>query len=103
MMSLRLIGLFFAIVLIASPVAAAGDNAPAWLQQAAALKVPPYDVKDVPAVILQNEQQVTVSPDGRVTTVTTFALRVIIHEGRDYAYATQSYQTDGGKVREMHG
>jgi hypothetical protein len=100
-MSLRLVGLFFAIVLIASPAAAAGDNAPPWLQQAAAIKVPSYE-KDVPAVVLQNEQQVTVSQDGRVTTVTTFALRVLIHEGRDFAFAREFYASDAGKVREMH-
>src|SRR5437868_83879 len=46
---------------------AGGDDAPAWLQQAAAAKVPAYE-KDVPAVVLYNEQSVSVGEDGRVVT-----------------------------------
>jgi hypothetical protein len=97
----RLVGFFFLLTIIVSPVLAASDDAPPWLQQAAGLKVPVYE-KDVPAVVLQREQRVTVGEDGRVTTVTTFALRVLIHEGREYAFAREFYESDAGKVRDMH-
>ena len=46
----------FVLLLAAAPAAlAAADEAPAWLHQAAAIKVPSYD-KDVPAVVLRKEQ-----------------------------------------------
>src|SRR5439155_24144643 len=77
-----------------------GNDAPQWLQQAAAIKVPTYD-RDVQAVVLLNDEQVTVSSDGHVTTVTTFAVRILAHEGRAYAMAAVPYLTDSGKVRDL--
>lgn len=101
-MTFRLFGLCLLLCVLAAPVLASGDDAPpAWLQQVAALKVPTYD-KDVPAVVLQREQRVTVGQDGRVTTLTTFAVRILIREGRAYAYAREFYESDAGKVKDMH-
>jgi hypothetical protein len=77
-----------------------GDDAPAWLQQAAAAPVPTYE-KDVPAVVLLRQQRVSVTQDGLVTTVTNFAIRVLIREGRTYALAREFYESDAGKVREI--
>ena len=100
-MILRLAGLcFFILALCAVPALAAGDDVPSWLQAAAAKPVPTYD-KDVPAVVLYHEQQVTVSDNGTIVTVTTYAVRIILKEGRAYAIAHESYPTDSGKVREM--
>ena len=79
---------------------ASGDEAPAWLQQAAAMKVPVYD-KDVPAVVLRNDQSVVVDSDGRVTISTIFAVRILRREGRGYARAAEGYLTNSSKVREM--
>ena len=78
----------------------AGGEVPQWLQQVAAMKVPSYD-KDVQAVVLVNDQQVTVGADGRVITVQNFAVRILNHEGRTYAHAAIPYLTDGGKVRDL--
>jgi len=80
---------------------AVSDEAPPWLQQAAKVAMPTYE-KDVPAAVLQNEEQVTVSADGRITTVRTYAIRVLIHEGREYAVAREFYDSDAAKVREFH-
>jgi len=44
----------------------ANGEVPDWLQQAATIKVPSYD-KDIRAVVLLNEAQVTVSADGKVS------------------------------------
>lgn len=95
----RLIGSCF-IALLAFVPAFAGDEAPGWLQQASTMPVPAYE-KSVPAVVLLKEQHVTVSEDGRITTVTMLAVRILIHEGRDYAYAREFYESDAGKVREI--
>lgn len=90
------------LILLASsaPALAAGDEPPAWLKQAAAASAPAYD-KRVPAVVLHDDGAMTVAPDGRVTTVTTFAVRVLTREGRAFAEAFAYYETGTEKVKEM--
>ncbi|HEX8087207.1 MAG TPA: DUF3857 domain-containing protein, partial [Blastocatellia bacterium] len=83
-----------------SATAYAGDDVPQWLRQAASAKTAPYG-KDVRAVVLWNESRVTVDEDGKVTTVDSYAVRVLNREGREEAVAKQVYNTDSGKVREM--
>ncbi len=99
-MGARLAFSFLFLLLVVSP-AVAGDEAPAWLLQAAAITPPSYE-KDVPAVVLVNDQKVTVTEDGRVITSRNYAVRILIREGRDYAFAREEYQTDTAKVREIH-
>ena len=91
------------IVLLGSVPATAravADEAPLWLQQAAKLPVPTYE-KDVPAVVLHDERRVTVNEDGRMVTVNTFAVRILLREGRMFAKATEFYLNDAGRVREL--
>ena len=88
------------LVLAAAPALAAGDDLPLWLQQAAATRTPIYD-RDVPAVVLYQEQAVSVAEDGRVTTVSTYAVRVLNGEGRKAAEATELYLTNSGQVKDM--
>ena len=76
------------------------DEAPEWLKQAAALKVPVYD-KDVPGVVVRDESKVTVDEDGRVVTTNYYAVRILTREGRELARASESYGTDSGKVRDL--
>src|ERR1051325_5381991 len=97
---IRIIGLGLLILLATGAAHAAGDDVPAWLQQAAATTVPTYE-KDVPAVVLLNDQKITVSEDGHVVTTRNYAVRILLREGRDFAFAKEIYQTDTGKVREM--
>jgi hypothetical protein len=93
--------LFSCVVALATPAMTyAGGDLPQWLQQAVTIKAPAYD-KDVQAVVLVNEQQVTVGADGRVTTVQIFAVRILTHEGRSYARAGIPYLTDTGKVHDL--
>ena len=99
-MFLRVTGLFFLTAVLFIPAVASNDEAPSWLQQALAVKVPTYD-REVPAVVLQNDQAVTVGQDGQVTTTTTYAVRILAREGRGYAKALQFYLADTGKVREL--
>jgi len=94
-----MIGCCFALALLGTTVFA-GDDVPAWLRQAAAAGVPPYD-KQVPAVVLHHEQRVTVGDDGRITTVTTQAVRILTREGRGSAHASKLYHADTEKVREI--
>jgi hypothetical protein len=88
--------LLTAVVTSASPA----DEAPLWLQQAAAIKVPVYD-KEVSAVVLRNDRAVVVSADGRLTTTTTYAVRILTRDGRGYADAGEVYLTNSGKVNDI--
>ena len=80
--------------------AAKGDEAPAWLRQAVSITVPAYG-KDVHAVTLHHEARKTVEEDGRITTVTYYAVRILTREGRRYAEAIEGYNNGSGKVKEM--
>jgi len=88
------------LMFMSAPAWATGDDVPAWLQQAAASRPPVYE-KDVPAVVLNDESRVTIGDDGKITTVSTFAIRILTREGREYAVATAGYETDTGKVRDI--
>ena len=99
-MLFRLLTLSVLLAACAAPSLAFGDEPPAWLKQAAATTAPVYD-KQVPAVILHDEGQMTVASDGRVTTVNTFAVRVLTREGRAFAEALTYYETGTDKVKEM--
>ncbi|HYE14666.1 MAG TPA: DUF3857 domain-containing transglutaminase family protein [Pyrinomonadaceae bacterium] len=88
------------LLLAAPPEARAGDDAPAWLRQAAGAAAPAYD-KKVPAVVLHRERTVTVGEDGRVRTTTTYAVRVLTREGRGAATGGEVYATDTGKVLDF--
>ena len=92
--------ILFALILASASAAFAGDETPAWLEQAAQQKTPAYG-KEVPAVVLVDESQMTVGEDGRILTTSTYAVRILSHEGRGEAVARLPYMTDAGKVREM--
>src|SRR5215471_18020067 len=92
--------LFVAVMLAASVTTLAGDDVPAWLQQAATTSVPTYE-KTVSAVVLLNDQKITVTDDGHVTTTRMYAVRILNREGRSEAVAREIYHTDTGKVREL--
>ena len=96
----QLIGACFALVLLAVPASALGDEPPSWLRQAAALKLPTYD-KKVSSVVLVDESNMVVGEDGRVTRTSTYAVRILTRDGRGSAVAAEGYETDFGKIREI--
>jgi transglutaminase-like putative cysteine protease len=95
---ITILGLLF----FAAPASATspGDEAPPWVNQAAAVKVPSYE-KDIQAVVLIDESNTTISSDGKVNEVYNYAVRILRREGRDYALARVSYIPDVGKVKEF--
>jgi hypothetical protein len=88
------------LLLAAGVCPALADEAPSWLQQAASARVQTYG-KDVHAVVLLREQRVTVSDEGRVTTTTWKAVKILDREGRREAFGAETYQTDTAKVKEL--
>ncbi len=91
----------FALGPAVAPVPAArADDTPPWLRQAAAMTTPTYD-KNVPAVVLLDEAQMTVNDDGRLTTVTRYATRILAREGRGFATARAVYHPDTDRVKDF--
>ncbi len=93
-------GLLGLAVLAASAPALAADEAPAWLKQAAAQQVPSYPV-GTPAVVIHDESTVTVADDGRTTSVTRYAVRVLTRDGRDFCVMRAHYMPGTSKVRDF--
>ena len=81
---------------------AIGDSVPGWLRQAASVKPPVYE-KDVPAVVLLDEQQVTLGSDGKLVTTQNYSIKILTREGRGLAVAHAFYLVSAGKIRDMGG
>ncbi|HEX8639488.1 MAG TPA: DUF3857 domain-containing protein, partial [Pyrinomonadaceae bacterium] len=98
----RLIVLFILAASLGGNAFAAGDGVPNWLKQAASASVPKYE-KDVPAVVLHDEQQVTLGSDGKLVTTENYAVKLLTREGRNFAIARAFYLVSSGKVRDIEG
>jgi hypothetical protein len=99
--ALSVFALSLACVSAARAATPAGDDLPAWLKAAAAAPVGPQE-KEVSGVVVNDEATLTVSDDGRATTVTTFAVRFLTRAAFSRAVAAAGYDTDsGGKVTEL--
>lgn len=97
----RFTALLFLLLLSAASAPVFADDAPGWLRQAVTIQVPTFD-KKVSAVVLVDDSAITVGEDGQLTTVSTYAVRILNREGRDEAVAAVGYETDTGKVRDFH-
>lgn len=97
----RFTALLFLLLLSAASAPVFADDAPSWLRQAAMIQVPTFD-KKVSSVVLVDDSSIVVGEDGRLTTVTTYAVRIVNREGRAEAVAEVGYETDTGKVRDFH-
>jgi len=91
---------FLLVAFTALSIATAAQQAPAWMKQASATAVPTY-AKDVPAVVLHDEQQVTLNNEGKLTTTENYAIKMLNREGRDFAVARAFYLVSAGKIREI--
>lgn len=96
-----LVALALAGIALASPEISFAIDPPLWLREAARSPVPTLD-RNVPALVLLNDQRVTVDEEGRVLTATSYAVRVLTRAGRAAAEAGEVYRTDTGKVRDLH-
>ncbi|MGQ0542502.1 MAG: DUF3857 domain-containing protein [Blastocatellia bacterium] len=94
--------LIFLTILFVCNDTASAQKVPAWLEQAAAIQTPSFEIKNVPAVVLKNEETVAISPDGTVVRTMRRAIRILVREGRDEAVARVVYQTDTDKVRDIN-
>jgi hypothetical protein len=98
----RLIVSISFVFLLFINVSASGESVPNWFRQAASRGVPTYE-KDVPAVVLHDEQQVSLGSDGKLVTTENYAVKLLNREGRNFAIARAFYLVSVGKVREIEG
>jgi hypothetical protein len=94
------LGVAILVLLASTNVWATTDDVPEWVQQAATMKCPTYG-KDVPAIVLLNEDIKTVDGEGRVSETRNFAVRILRREGREYAVGHVGYIPEVGKVKEL--
>lgn len=80
--------------------ASAPKEAPSWVQEVSTRATPAYS-GNVPAAVLLEEQHVTVDAAGIMTITMRRAVKVLTHEGRQEAIATEYYFAGGRKVKQL--
>ncbi len=95
-----LVLLIVAFVSVFASNARGGNDVPVWLRQAAASTPPTYE-KDVPAVVLLDEQLVSLSGEGKLVSENNYAIKLLTREGRRFAMAQAYYLASTGKVRDI--
>jgi len=93
-------GLCLLTLLVPAVPVAAKPKAPVWLTEAASLAMPAYDAK-VPAVVLLDEESLTLDPSGKIEGTARYAVRILRYEGREHARAQRYYRTDGGGIHRL--
>lgn len=94
----RSIASLFALFIFAGVTIAA--DPPAWVRQAAAAAVPGYD-KEVKAVVLLDEQIVTLDSAGKLITRNNYVVKILAREGRGAAVAAAPYLVNFGKISDL--
>ncbi len=92
--------LLFVVTAISTSQVLADEPVPAWMQTASKQQIPTYE-KDVPGVVLNDEQIVTVNSEGNLSTTTYYAVKILIKDGKSFADAAVPYLQSSSKVREM--
>jgi hypothetical protein len=87
------------LFVLLAPAGRAADDTPAWLRELTSVSLPSYPAK-VNSAVLLNEEHTTAADNGRLTTVTRTAIKVLTRQGGDILYF-DSYDTRSGKVRDF--
>lgn len=90
------------VMVLATAFDVRADDPPSWLQESARAAVPKYDPKDASAVVLRNEESVSIDSTGSIIRTIRYAVKILVREGRREAVAEVVYQTDGEKVRDLN-
>lgn len=91
------LSLALAMLLLASIESRA--DAPAWLRTLSAVPAGGAGA----AVVLLDQEDVTVGVDGRVRSIRRYAVRIANRDGRDAALAREVYVTSSGRIRAVRG
>lgn len=88
------------MLLWASGLFAATDEAPGWLKELTTVTLPPQSAK-VAAYMLWDEEAITVEPTGRKIIVRRQAVRILNAEGRKYGHAVEHFLAGASRVRDL--
>ncbi|HEY0428113.1 MAG TPA: DUF3857 domain-containing protein [Pyrinomonadaceae bacterium] len=94
--------LFFITLFTSASANPVDSSAPSWLRQAASATLPTTYEKNVKAVVLHKEEQVTLDNNGMLVTTENKAIKILTREGRREAVALAFYLVSSGKVRDMN-
>ena len=89
-----------AIVVLLAPLPALAADAPRWLVDASRRQGTALD-RGAEAVVLHDEEHVSVQSDGRVIRKRTYAVRVLTKGGAGAAAMREVYRTGSGEVRTL--
>jgi hypothetical protein len=92
----------FALMALLSAAAIAGDDAPAWLRQAASTSLPTFS-KDTSAVVLFDEGVYKIEEDGKITRTLRFAVKILSRDGKSEAAGRLIYNSEFEKVKDLRG
>lgn len=87
------------LTLLFAGVLSAAEDVPPWLKDLARVQLPQYDAK-ITTVVLLNEEHTTAADNGKLSTTTRKAIKIIARQDADVRFA-DTYFTDGGKVRDF--
>ncbi len=96
----RAVLILLAVLIFSSASFGFADSAPDWLRSAATVRNPDYD-KDVPAVVLLDEENVSLDSDGKFKIVERYAIRILTLEGRGLAVARAFYLSSTEKISNI--
>ena len=97
----KLIFTTFLTILLLTDAFGSG-TVPTWLKQSATTQTPTY-AKDVPGVVLNNSQEITLGSDGKLITTENYAVKILLREGKGLAVARAFYLSSFSKVRDING
>jgi hypothetical protein len=86
-----------AMILAACVTALADEKPPVWMASAAKSTHATYE-KDVPAVVVHEDQQVTLGADGKLVTTENYAVKLLTREGKEFAIARALYLVCAGQA-----
>lgn len=90
------------LALLGCVSAVSAQDVPEWLRRAASQSIPSYS-SETPAVVLSDDERLTINSDGVTLTNKAFALRVLKRDGRSLAVAREVYLMDSGRIKEFRG
>jgi len=86
---------------LAAPLVHAASDIPDWVRQASEVAPPNYPAK-VTAVVLLQEEGVTVDPDGRRVMRERGAIKILQPSGNKIS-ASRTYNSKNGRIRDFQG
>lgn len=97
---LPLVGVFILLALLCG-TATADEPVPDWLSKSAAMPIPSYQEKEVPAVVLYKEQSSNLDMSGKLTVTENYAVKMLTKDGKYFADASAFYLMSSSKVKDI--